>query len=93
MTEKPKRLGRPPTGRAQMVSVRFPPSELAEIDALAAHNSMSRSDVIRHLVALGRRALHEEPPVESKSERKVPDHIKEAADRAEALARAKRPRW
>ena len=47
---KPKRVGRPPTGKDPLVGARFPKEAIAEIDAWAKSNSTTRSDAIRRLV-------------------------------------------
>lgn len=50
---KPKKRGRPATGKDPLVGVRFPADLLAEIDTLAAERGMSRSDLIRVLTRNG----------------------------------------
>jgi hypothetical protein len=50
---KPKRIGRPPTGKDPIVGVRFPKEAIAEIDAWAKASKTTRSEAIRRLVELG----------------------------------------
>lgn len=50
---KPKRVGRPPTGKDPLVGARFPEEAIALIDAWAKANTTTRSDAIRRLVELG----------------------------------------
>src|SRR5436190_24383416 len=45
-----KRRGRPPTGRATMVSSRFPGMTVSTVDDWAARNETTRSHAIRQLV-------------------------------------------
>jgi hypothetical protein len=45
-----KRRGRPPTGRATMVSSRFPGVTVSTVDDWAARNETTRSHAIRQLV-------------------------------------------
>ena len=48
-----KRRGRPPTGRAVLVSSRFPELVLSAVDQWASHKDTTRSDAIRRLVEIG----------------------------------------
>jgi len=48
-----KRRGRPATGRAALVSSRFPDPVVAAVDAWATANETTRSNAIRRLVELG----------------------------------------
>jgi hypothetical protein len=48
-----KRRGRPPTGRATLVSSRFPDPVVSAVDAWATAKGATRSDAIRRLVELG----------------------------------------
>jgi hypothetical protein len=48
-----KRRGRPPTGRATLVSSRFPGEVVAAVEAWAAAKQTTRSDAIRRLVEIG----------------------------------------
>ena len=50
---KPKRVGRPPTGKDPIVGARFPEGAIAQIDAWAKANGTTRSEAIRRLVELG----------------------------------------
>jgi hypothetical protein len=52
---KPKRVGRPPTGKDPIVGARFPKEAISQIDAWANANNTSRSEAIRRLVELGLR--------------------------------------
>ena len=47
-----KRRGRPATGRATLVSSRFPEPVLSAVDQWASRNDTTRSDAIRRLVEL-----------------------------------------
>jgi hypothetical protein len=51
-----KRRGRPPTGRAPGVHLRFPEKVLSTIDRWAAKKDTTRSEAIRRLVELGLKA-------------------------------------
>jgi len=51
-----KRRGRPPTGRATLVSSRFPGPVVAAVEAWAGERQTTRSDAIRRLVELGLKA-------------------------------------
>ena len=48
-----KRRGRPPTGRATLVSSRFPGEVVAAVEAWAVAKQTTRSDAIRRLVEIG----------------------------------------
>jgi hypothetical protein len=48
-----KRRGRPPTGRATLVSSRFPGPVVAAVEAWAGKRQTTRSDAIRRLVEIG----------------------------------------
>jgi hypothetical protein len=48
-----KRRGRPPTGRATLVSSRLPGPVLSAVDVWAAEKQTTRSDAIRRLVEIG----------------------------------------
>jgi hypothetical protein len=50
---KPKRVGRPPTGKDPIVGVRFPKEDIDQIDAWAKTKNTTRSEAIRRLVELG----------------------------------------
>lgn len=53
----PKKRGRPPSGgRDPIVPTRFPPEQIAAIDAWATGADITRSEAIRRLVELGLRA-------------------------------------
>jgi hypothetical protein len=54
-----KRRGRPPTGRATLVSSRFPGPVVSAVEAWAAEKQTTRSDAIRRLVEI---ALKSETP-------------------------------
>jgi hypothetical protein len=50
----PKRRGRPATGgRNPHIAARMPPQLIAEVEAWATANEISRSDAFRRLVELG----------------------------------------
>jgi len=51
-----KRRGRPPTGRATLVSSRFPEPVLSAVEQWASDKETTRSDAIRRLVELGLKA-------------------------------------
>jgi hypothetical protein len=53
---KPKRIGRPPTGKDPIVGARFPKEAIAQIDVWAKANNTTRSDAIRRLVEVGLKA-------------------------------------
>jgi hypothetical protein len=58
-----KRRGRPPTGRATLVSSRFPGEVVAAVEAWAAAKQTTRSDAIRRLVEIGLKAKTPARPV------------------------------
>jgi hypothetical protein len=49
---KPKKRGRPATGKDPLVGARLPPDLIKAIDAWAARNETTRSEAIRRLVEL-----------------------------------------
>lgn len=51
--DKPKKRGRPATGKDPLVGVRMPPELTEQIDAWAEKNEHSRASAIRHFVELG----------------------------------------
>jgi Arc/MetJ-type ribon-helix-helix transcriptional regulator len=54
ITVKPKKRGRPATGRDPFVGIRLPPKLISEIDGWAKKaEAQSRSEAIRRLVELG----------------------------------------
>lgn len=48
--DNPKKRGRPATGKAPMVGVRFHPIEIARIDRWAEQNGVKRATAIRQIV-------------------------------------------
>jgi len=48
-----KRRGRPATGKDPLISARLPPPLVAEVEAWAGANNVTRSESIRRLVELG----------------------------------------
>jgi len=50
---KPKRTGRPATGKDPLVAFRSPPELTGQIDTYAASVGSNRSEAIRRLVELG----------------------------------------
>ena len=50
ITVKPKKRGRPATGRDPLVGVRIPIELIAEIDTWAKHNKITRSEAVRQLI-------------------------------------------
>ena len=56
-----KRRGRPATGKDPLVSARLPPVLVAEIEAWAAANSVTRSESIRRLIEIGLKATPARP--------------------------------
>jgi hypothetical protein len=50
---KKKKRGRPATGKDPHIAARMPPSLIADIEAWAVWNSISRSEAFRRLVELG----------------------------------------
>lgn len=88
-----KKRGRPATGRGLVVSMRISPDEMAEIDEAATLNGMSRSAAIRGLVEAGLVELRKRAAAQREVDRVNPelsDHVKRAADRAEAMSEQKR---
>ena len=53
---RPKKRGRPATGKDPQVTLRMPPTLIEEADAWAAANDTGRSEAIRRLVELGLKA-------------------------------------
>jgi hypothetical protein len=53
ITVKPKRRGRPATGRDPLIGVRLPPELIAALDDRAAVLGISRSEALRRLMELG----------------------------------------
>lgn len=51
--DKPKKKGRPATGKDPMVGFRSPPELTARIDGFAAGAGMKRAEAIRRLVEKG----------------------------------------
>jgi hypothetical protein len=49
----PKKRGRPATGKDPLITARFPPGLIDQVEAWAQHEQTSRSDAIRRLVELG----------------------------------------
>jgi hypothetical protein len=78
-----KKRGPAPTGKGTQVVVRLQPDPLAALDAWVAKqkDKPTRAEAIRRLVELGLKAKAE-----------VPDHVREAADRAAARSKATRNR-
>jgi hypothetical protein len=73
---RPKKRGRPATGRDPVSAIRLSPELIATIDKWAARNdASSRSEAIRRLVEIG---LAEAPPVKRRS----PTAASEASDMA-----------
>jgi hypothetical protein len=52
---RPKKRGRPATGKDPQVTLRMPPVLIEEADAWAAANGTVRSEAIRRLVEIGLR--------------------------------------
>ena len=50
ITVKPKKRGRPATGRDPLIAARLPPELTARIDARAKREQTSRSEAIRRLI-------------------------------------------
>jgi hypothetical protein len=50
ITVKPKKRGRPATGRDPLVGVRIPTELIAEIDAWARRSKITRSEAIRQFI-------------------------------------------
>jgi hypothetical protein len=57
-----KRRGRPATGKDPLVSARLQPVLIAEVEAWASTNEVSRSEAIRRLVELGLTVKTKERP-------------------------------
>jgi hypothetical protein len=53
---RPKKRGRPATGKDPQITTRMPPPLIAEVEAWAAANGTVRSEAIRRLVELGLKA-------------------------------------
>ena len=51
-----KRRGRPATGKDPHVAARMPPALIAEVEAGAVANDITRSEAIRRLVEVGLKA-------------------------------------
>ena len=47
---KPKKRGRPATGKDPLVGARLPPALIAQLDAWASRGSMGRSEAMRRLL-------------------------------------------
>jgi hypothetical protein len=88
----PKKRGRPATGRDPVLSLRIPADMLGAIERCAAELGASRSWTIRTLLAAGISAFTESDAAERRTRMKTsaPDHVREAADRAEAMGEARR---
>jgi hypothetical protein len=76
-----KRRGRPPTGRAVLVSSRFPEPVLSAVDAWASNKETTRSDAIRQLVEVGLRDERTETMIQ---------HVAKQARERRARLKAKR---
>jgi len=50
---KPKKRGRPATGKDPMVGTRIPVEMIGSIDKWATENGVSRSEAVRRLIQLG----------------------------------------
>jgi len=50
---KPRKLGRPATGKDPHMTARFPARLVATVENWAEQNEMSRSEAIRRLVEMG----------------------------------------
>ena len=50
---KPRKLGRPATGKDPHMTARFPARLVATVEHWAEQNEMSRSEAIRRLVEMG----------------------------------------
>ena len=59
---KPKKRGRPATGRDPLVGVRIPVELIAELDGWAKHNSVTRSEAVRQLIEGGLPKAAKRPP-------------------------------
>jgi hypothetical protein len=77
-----KKRGRPATGRDPAVTIRIPKTVLDAVEKWAAHqdDTPARSPAIVQLVELG---------LGLKAKAEVPDHVREAADRAAARSKRK----
>jgi hypothetical protein len=47
---KPKKRGRPATGKDPLIGIRAPPELIAKIDRYAEHQALTRSEAIRKLL-------------------------------------------
>lgn len=65
---KPKKRGRPATGRDPLVGIRLPPSVIESIDAWAAERGVNRSEAIRAMImaALEAGGLSGEPGIQGR---------------------------
>jgi hypothetical protein len=53
---RPKKRGRPATGKDPQITTRMPPLLITEVEAWALANDTTRSEAIRRLVELGLKA-------------------------------------
>jgi hypothetical protein len=53
---RPKKRGRPATGKDPQITTRMPSKLIADVEAWAAANTTTRSEAIRRLVELGLKA-------------------------------------
>lgn len=53
ISDKPKKRGRPATGRDPMVGARMGPEFLSLVDAWAERHKVPRSEAIRRLIQIG----------------------------------------
>jgi Arc/MetJ-type ribon-helix-helix transcriptional regulator len=76
---KPKRRGRPATGKDPLVGARLPPNMIREIDQWASRNSVSRSEAIRRLVerSLAKETRFDVKDTEAKRAQELADHTAE----------------
>ena len=65
---KPKKRGRPATGRDPLVGIRLPPSVIERIDAWAAERGVNRSEAIRAMImaTLEAGSLSDEPGIQGR---------------------------
>ena len=79
---KPKKRGRPATGRDPFVGIRLPAALIEDVAKWSAqHNAASRSEAIRRLLELGLSLFVSSRPPSQKTRAKAADLAAEAIDR------------